>query len=1181
MVELSTIDKYNEILYIYYIQYIAYNEVSMKRKFIVSLLLVVLIFVLSTTVLVACNKGNGGDNSVPDGNGGELLEYSVRVLNNNQPVVGVTVNWSVGTTVKGSAVTGDDGQATAKIAAGTYDVDLAGYADGLTYTRGTATATTRKLTMRLSVAQVTYSVKIIDKDGNPASGIDVNFVKDNQGIKGSATTGADGKAACTLEYGTYKITLGELPAGNVWTSTASVSSTTTDVEIRLESGQSVRYSVTVISEGGLLFKNEQVFIFDENYYDLVTSGYTNDEGVFSFVQAERSYVADLYLPQDGYTYDPVDLSASVHSAKIVLKSKPINTSLASNNTSYAIGDIIHDFTFTTTYNMKGTNQPFSKSISQMLAEGKKAIIINNWGTGCSYCVDEMPEMQEAYEKYGKDVEIIGLSNYSMSGDSNAAIESFVEQWGYTFPLMRDANNFAAKIGLGTIYSGWPLTVVIDRYGAIARIETGAILDAGNWGFMFEKYISDDYVQDFIPGSHQSDSILSEMAKPDIDVDPDHYEKIAEAINANFNDGMSVTYSAVKNSDGKLDEYAWPFLLGKIDGVSENDETLLYTSNYRRAGSYAAICLTVTAPAGKVFTFDYYCDTEATYDVISFIWDGKIVKQISGNSDGWQTCYLYTELTDNTHTLSIAYVKNNSGNVGKDRVYLKNVRFTEVVDIDSADMLRGAAYGTPAENATQFPYYAELELGTDGYYHVKLDTIQNNGYAGTDNSPLLLMNMLGVTNWDNYNSLYTYVYGINETTGEQIDCRFTVNGVTKDWRETLGKYLQIASSSDLYGYLPVDDDLRELIVAFVKRVKETIGKPYYENEWLELCYYYSHYGTGTPIGNPIIGITEKTALPVELNTVVTANLNRYTIPIPFEIHSFTAPEDGLYKIQSLIPTADAVKYQAQIWLYDDNTIDNPILHNGADRFIRDGVNEQNFTVYRYMHAGEKYYFQLAFIMQDMGDLDFIVTRVDGDSATVLEPASANTYSYVVGSNGSQVGNDYYLVGAIDYVKGADGYYHVKDSNAGDDYIYLDVKYMTSLTNFSVTALLDQELQDPYNSKTKLGYKVFDFRYAVNYIYADDGEGNLTFTGNYQPHADLTDEGDQYIDYTQYLKDYIANPDNAGPEDGLIKVDQSIVDIFTIFIEIRPEGVRNGKIEPALTNEWLRFCWYYKTYDANNN
>ncbi|MCM1306015.1 MAG: redoxin domain-containing protein [Bacteroides sp.] len=1139
----------------------------MKKKFLVSLLLIVMIVIATSTVLVACNKDEG-----------EKLDYTVTVVKDDMPVEGVTVKWCAGSKVKGKAVTGADGVATAQIASGTYTVLLEGYDEGLTFPEATAKPDFRKFTMRLSVAQIASTVTVINNDHNPAAGVVVNYLDSNNAIKGTATTDANGKATCNLNYGTYKITLNELPDYNVWNGTATIDSAHPDATINLVYGNTVTYNVTVKSEGGLLFKNEAVLVFDDDG-NLKTSGYSDDKGVFRARLEVGNYTVEPVTLQDGYDFVPAVLSSSVTQTELILTSSPIDASLAGLGTRYVIGDIIHDYKFTTSYyDDDGVTVYFDKTISEIFAEGKKMIIINNWGLECSYCVKEMPAIQSAYEKYEKDIEIVALSNFSGIGDTEEKIFNFANNYNYTFPMMRDANGLATKFGLGQEpLAGWPVTIIIDRYGAVARIESGAILEAENWGHMIDKYIDDDYVQDFEPGTHKSESITTELAKPDVKAPEGHYQAVAETINAQFNEGTTVTYSPYTGTNS---DYAWPFLLGVVDGVSENGEKVLYSTNYHRASSFAVICATVTAPAGKVFTFDYYCESEST-DVFTVGWDGKVAAEISGKSNGWKTCYAYVDLADGTHDVSMSYVKDDSSNVGKDTIYIKNVRFTEVQDIvGPADMMRSAAYGTPAQNATRFPYYAGVEMGSDGYYHVKLDTLENNGYAGVDNSPLLLISMMDLTSWNVIYSINDLVYGLDPNTGDYaIDCEFEVNGVTKDWRKTLGTYLQTASSSDIEGFLPVDKELYDLIVAFMKQVNKTNGATYHEDEWLEACYFYSHYGDdGNFVGNPIIGITEKTSLELQLGAVTKANLNRMTIPYPFAIYNFTAPENGLYKIESLL--ANDSQNGAQAWLYDDtHDIDHAYTEDGDTRFIRDGVNEKNFTIYRYMHAGEKYYIQVAFLLQVMGDLDFKITRVSGDTATVLTPACDNLFTFNVDENGNRVG-DLYLMNAIEYGIGEDGYYRVKNSNGVlGDFVYLDVKYDTMVTSKSITTLLDQKLRDPNNNNKELDYGVFDFRYMVNYITTLNSEGNPVIT-SYDPKAVLTSFGADYKDYTQILKDYIADPEHQGPEDGLIKVNEQIVKILTLFIEVRVNAMIDGEGELALENEWLRMCWYYKTYDENH-
>jgi hypothetical protein len=46
--------------------------------------------------------------------------------------------------------------------------------------------------------------------------------------------------------------------------------------------------------------------------------------------------------------------------------------------------------------------------------------------------------------------------------------------------------------------------------------------------------------------------------------------------------------------------------------------------------------------------------------------------------------------------------------------------------------------------------------------------------------------------------------------------------------------------------------------------ELSDKPYHENEWLELCVYYDHYGTTPQLRDPMIGITFDAAIEIDIN-----------------------------------------------------------------------------------------------------------------------------------------------------------------------------------------------------------------------------------------------------------------------------------------------------------------------------
>lgn len=1101
---------------------------------------------------------------------GEKADYSVTVLSpSEEPLSGITVSWKNGSATAGSAQSDADGKATASLVVGTYTIELSGYEEGLEYDEVAVGSSMRNVTLQLSVMRLDYTVTVTDKDGAPAANVSVNWTK-NGSIAGSAKTGADGKATTKLNFGEYSVTLSNLPADNIYDGAKTVNGSNPSTEFALRSGVTQTYSVTVRSEGGLLFKDQSLFV--DKGETQVTSGWTDENGVFTFNAAPDNYTVSVANIQDGYSCEPLELTAEKTEDTLILYSEVINDNPMSGQ-KYVMGDIIHNYSFTTPYEMEN-GAVWSSTVAEILQK-KQVLLINNWGTQCSWCVKEMPDMQELYEKYSDKIEIVAVSNYRPL-DTDKVIQNHYASNGFTFPMMCDANGFDVKFGI----TGWPTTVVIDRYGAIARIESGAITSFEAWERMILKYIGDDYVQTFTPGESISDSINNEMAKPDIELDDDHYDKIAQAMNG---EGVDIKWFGETEY-----EYAWPFILGTDKDVSP-DEVVMYSSNTGKANSMSIIYATVKIDAGKVLTFDYYSDTEAD-DILTIVWDGKIVKEISGYSKGWKTCYLYADLISGEHYLSLAYKKDYDKNEGNDNVYIRRVRYCEISAItDSNDMLRGAAYGTPAENADKFPHYAEVELKADGYYHVKLASLENSQFAGNDESPLLLANMLNATAWFNELSIFQLATSINATTNDFIvDCEFTINGEKRDYRKDLLEYCKAAAASDVPDYVPVDSFLHDLLVAFMQKVDEVIEITYHEDEWLEACYFYSHYGDGNPVVNPVLGLMKRSAIPVNEGTTYTADLTRNIAPFPTVIYSFTPTADAVYKIESFIPDEDAGTYSAQIWLYDDDTDpDSAIVHSGEDRMHRGGVNEQNFEAYRYMKAGHKYYIEVAFQMLEGGQLDIKISNV-GQSVTVMTQCSADVYNMGLDELGNFNG-EIYLADAVDVVfveEGEDGhgYYHSKNADGTiGDYIYLDVINADSaaLSRIPLNKLIDYFAVDP-DDFSDLDYKMFDFRYCVMYYKSVDEEGaEIT---DYNPKVEIASaDHPEYKDYTEILRKYIE-----GAEDGLVKVDKTLVKILSLYFELRlnaiyaeiKDNVNEYTIESALENEWLRFCWYNRVYNENN-
>ncbi|WP_047981171.1 TlpA family protein disulfide reductase [Ornithinibacillus contaminans] len=68
-------------------------------------------------------------------------------------------------------------------------------------------------------------------------------------------------------------------------------------------------------------------------------------------------------------------------------------------------------------------------------KGKK-VLVNVWATWCPPCKEEMPELQQFYEEYGDDIEIIAV-NATGSERNEQAVRDFISEYDYTFPVAFD------------------------------------------------------------------------------------------------------------------------------------------------------------------------------------------------------------------------------------------------------------------------------------------------------------------------------------------------------------------------------------------------------------------------------------------------------------------------------------------------------------------------------------------------------------------------------------------------------------------------------------------------------------------------------------------------------------------------------------------------------------------------
>jgi thiol-disulfide isomerase/thioredoxin len=99
----------------------------------------------------------------------------------------------------------------------------------------------------------------------------------------------------------------------------------------------------------------------------------------------------------------------------------------------------------------------------------KPLIINFWGTFCPPCRDEMPALQNVYDKWkDKGIQLVGIN----LSEDKLSVESFARQVGARFPILLDRNRqVEKKFGLRQ----YPTTIFVHADGTIEEVLIGGPL----------------------------------------------------------------------------------------------------------------------------------------------------------------------------------------------------------------------------------------------------------------------------------------------------------------------------------------------------------------------------------------------------------------------------------------------------------------------------------------------------------------------------------------------------------------------------------------------------------------------------------------------------------------------------------------------------------------------------------
>ena len=836
-----------------------------------------------------------------------------------------------------------------------------------------------------------------------------------------------------------------------------------------ENGET-EYTVKVVTVGGMPLEGVMVYIHNGDAYSVCTAPKETDkDGIATFkLKTSNDYSVQIdgapkgYNVREGLTKDD-RYPLVAPDTLITLSSAPITS--GGFKSSYDVGDVMYDFTLT---DINGK----SYKLSEMLKE-KDMVMLNFWYVGCSNCYYEFPYINNVYQNYTDDIEILAINDYTT--DTKDDVIDYPEYLGeeLKMPLFK-VGNTENDLTLSKFPSeGYPTTVIIDRYGVICMIEVGAVLGDSKWKNIFDHFVGDDYKQTLITDN----SILNPQIEPTIKWEDDSAEKIANA----FNSGdINVSYHPETNE--KDAKYAWPFIVDTFNG-----ETVVRPSNEGVDNSFAILYADVQLKPGQAIMFDWFASTQNNdmgTDVLYILVDGKDIYSISGISeDGYEICCTYVDprpVTETnkddvaTYEVAFAYYKDTVESEGDDTVYLKNLRVVSANEIPVETYIFRYAATDLNETGDGYSTYVTVYLGTDGYYHV-----------GSVDGPLLLANHLSYTQFDSEKTVSERVYAnyellvYDEASGEYVN-KFQ-NWVT---------YGNAASNSQMYYYTPVTEELREMLMAYCETYRRDVSKAPSENLWLQLCVYYDAYGVdkdGNPakhLEDPIKGLTSFSAFdvqitnpnPTEQNEIVASAEVTYNRPIMPRgyIYKFVPTKSGVYRINS------KSDIEVNGWIFTGgneewvkNEGERVILTSDevAERYTPDllidpdgdGIYEYdnaNVSLVAYMEAGKEYYIDIAYYdIYTVGTFTFDIKWI-ADSFGYFIQASPGPITYIESING---GMGQLVAGGIDVdfktVDGVEYAYEVlaRDENGNvtkwGEKIYADFYYPTTLfTSQSIETLI---------------------------------------------------------------------------------------------------------------------------------
>ena len=338
-----------------------------------------------------------------------------------------------------------------------------------------------------------------------------------------------------------------------------------------QKGTNKEYTLNVQSEGGMVFGDVNVYVYNGGVNDdLINAGRTDENGQFKFTTdaaVDGLGFAIQGLPEEGYElkeiYKVSETKGKDKDELYIYVKSVIEPLKDMDNTKFELGSIIKDFTVTT---CDGAEVNISK-----LLEEKDAVVLNFFYIGCVPCKNEMPYLEEAYKQYSDKLAVVAMSPIDKEDDK---LKEYVKELGLTFYVAQCDQKWEKMMDL----MAYPTTVVIDKWGMISFIHEGTVTEAGVFEAIFGYFTASDYKQHTVK---YLEDIVSASAEEGTESNP--IEILPDA-----------TEFEAKVSAGKELHYEIPKVSNMILTIEDADAYVIYEDEKYEAKD-GLVSLVISAP----------------------------------------------------------------------------------------------------------------------------------------------------------------------------------------------------------------------------------------------------------------------------------------------------------------------------------------------------------------------------------------------------------------------------------------------------------------------------------------------------------------------------------------------------------------------------------------------------------